>query len=120
MPDFVNPFTGVIPGRPLTSSELVRGIRLSLSAEQEAAHLYNALADATDNALARTVLRDIANEERVHAGEFLRLLTLLLEDEQSLLDQGAAEVNEMAARMNAAGGREVPGRLPTVGSLREG
>jgi uncharacterized protein len=119
MPDFVNPFAGVIPGRTLTLSELVRGIRLSLSAEEEATHLYNALADATDNELARTVFRDIADEERVHAGEFQRLLNLLLDDEQSLLDQGAAEVNEMAARLNAAGGRDGSGRIPTIGSMRE-
>lgn len=120
MPDFVNPFAGVLPGRPLTLSELVRGIRLSLSAEQEAAHLYNALADATDNVLARTVLRDIADEERVHAGEFQRLLTLLLDDEQLLMDQGAAEVNDMAARLNATESRSASGKIPTIGSLREG
>jgi hypothetical protein len=31
------------------------------------------LAESTDHPLAKEVLRDIADEERVHAGEFLRL-----------------------------------------------
>jgi rubrerythrin len=32
------------------------------------------LSESTDNKLAVEVLKDIADEERVHAGEFLRLL----------------------------------------------
>jgi len=43
------------------------------------------------------VLIDIANEERVHAGEFARLLTILTGDEDALLEKGAKEVDEMAA-----------------------
>ena len=96
MAEFINPFSGVIPDRKLTDRELTRGIRLTLSAEQEAVHLYEALADATDNDLAREVLQDIANEERVHAGEFQRLLNILLPDEAKLLAQGAKEVDELA------------------------
>ena len=96
MAEFINPFSGVIPDRKLTDRELTRGIRLTLSAEQEAVHLYEALADATDNELAREVLQDIANEERVHAGEFQRLLNILLPDEEKLLAKGAEEVDELA------------------------
>lgn len=40
------------------------------------------LAESTDNKLAIEVLKDIANEERVHAGEFLRLLKRLAPDEE--------------------------------------
>jgi rubrerythrin len=36
--------------------------------------LYQQLAESTDSRLAQEVLCDIANEEREHAGEFLRLL----------------------------------------------
>ena len=35
MPEFVNPFSGVVPGRKLTMQELIRGIRLNIAAEQE-------------------------------------------------------------------------------------
>ena len=123
MPEFVNPFTGVVPGRKMTDSELLRALRLDLSAEEEAVHLYLAHADATDNELARKVLMDIADEERVHKGEFQRLLKILEPNEEALLAQGAEEVNAMAE------GREPPeepglpmapaGRtIPTIGDLK--
>lgn len=97
MPEFVNPFSGVVPERKLSDSELARAIRLNIAAEHEAVHLYESHADATDNGLAKKVLRDIADEERVHIGEFQRLLAILLPDEDRLLAEGAQEVNEMAA-----------------------
>jgi len=99
MPDFMHPFTGMVPDRKLTKRELTRAIRLSLAAEEEAVHLYEAMADATDDPLARDVLQDIANEEKEHAGEFLRLLNVLLPDEQGFLDEGAEEVDEMAEKV---------------------
>ncbi|OQA03058.1 MAG: Rubrerythrin [Planctomycetes bacterium ADurb.Bin401] len=95
MPEFTNPFIGVVP-RKMTLSELTRAIRLDLAAEHEAVHIYEAHAEATDNELAKKVLLDIAEEERVHAGEFLRLLNILIDDEEKFLAQGADEVNEMA------------------------
>jgi len=74
MPEFSNPFSGVAAGRTVTHEELVRAIRFMIAAEYEAVQLYMQLAESTDNDLAARVLRDIADEERVHAGEFLRLL----------------------------------------------
>ena len=127
MPEFVNPFSGVIPDRTLTFGELTRAIRLSQAAELEATHLYEAIADATDNPLAAEVLRDIANEERVHVGEFQRLLSILLPDEDSFLAQGALEVDEMAAGAGGEGTQppaaaaEQPAQpeVPVIGSLRK-
>lgn len=92
---------GKIPDRKLTPEELIRAIRLNLAAEHEAVHLYMAHAEATDNQLAKKVLIDIANEERVHAGEFARLISILTGDEDSYLAEGAQEVDEMAAGLNA-------------------
>jgi len=123
MPEFTNPFIGVVPGRKMTESELLRALRLNLSAEEEAVHLYLSRADATDNELAKKVLQDIADEERVHKGEFQRLISLLSDEEDSLLAQGAGEVNALAA------GREPPdetgpsvpaarGPMATIGDLR--
>ncbi len=97
MAEFVNPFSGMVPDRKLTDRELARAIRMAIAAEQEAVHMYEALADASDNALAAKVLQDIADEERVHAGEFQELLRMLLPDEQPLLEKGAAEVRELAS-----------------------
>ncbi len=95
MPDFMNPFSGMTPERKLTLGELTRAIRLSIAAEHEAIHLYEALADACEDPLAAKVLRDIANEEKVHAGEFQRLLNILAPEEEEFLKEGAEEVDEM-------------------------
>jgi rubrerythrin len=94
MPEFGSPFSGLASGRKLNHEELVRAIRFMVAAEYEAIQLYMQLAESTDNELAIDVLTDIANEERVHAGEFLRLLHELAPDEQKFYDEGAAEVEE--------------------------
>jgi len=118
MPEFTNPFIGITPDRTLSLRELTRAIRLSLSAEQEAIHLYEAIADATSNELARRVMQDVADEEREHVGEFQKLLDILVADEQQLLAHGAAEVEEMAAQV-AAAAKAAPQGQATIGSLRE-
>ncbi len=94
MPEFGSPFSGLMSDRKLTHTELVRAIRFMVSAEYEAIQLYMQLAESTDHLLAIDVLTDIANEERVHAGEFLRLLKALEPDEEAFYQQGAAEVEE--------------------------
>ena len=94
MPDFGNPFAGMKADRKLTDQELIRAIRFMVSAEYEAIQLYVQLAESTDNKLAQEVLLDIADEEKVHAGEFLRLLHQLAPDEQGFYDEGYAEVEE--------------------------
>ena len=94
MPDFGTPFAGMASDRKLTRPELIRAIRFMVAAEYEAIQLYTQLAESIDNKLAIEVLTDIADEERVHAGEFLRLLHELAPDEQSFYDEGADEVEE--------------------------
>jgi rubrerythrin len=118
MPEFVNPFSGKVPDRKLTLEELIRAIRLNIAAEHEAVHLYMAHADATDHPLAKEVLVDIANEERVHAGEFQRLLEILTGDEDRWMAEGREEVDEIAAKVGAtgeAGGTEAPAASGEVG-----
>jgi rubrerythrin len=100
MPEFGNPFSGLAKERKLTDSELIRSIRFMVSAEYEAIQLYMQLAESTDNQLAADVLRDIADEERVHAGEFLRLLHELAPDEKKLYDKGTEEVQEMIDKLS--------------------
>jgi rubrerythrin len=92
MPEFGSPFSGLAKDRKLTQSELVRAIRFMVSAEYEATQMYMQLAESTDNKLAVEVLKDIADEERVHAGEFLRLLHELAPDEEKFYTEGRAEV----------------------------
>jgi rubrerythrin len=92
MPAFGSPFSGLANDRKLTDQELIRAIRFMVAAEYEAIQLYMQLAESTDNKLAVEVLKDIADEERVHAGEFLRLLRELAPDEEKLYTKGAKEV----------------------------
>ncbi len=94
MPEFSAPFSGLANSRKITHEELIRAIRFMIAAEYEAIQLYMQLAESTDNKLAITVLKDIADEERVHAGEFLRLLKELAPDEEKFYAEGAVEVEE--------------------------
>jgi rubrerythrin len=95
MPDFGTAFSGLASDRKLTHEELIRAIRFMIAAEYEAIQLYMQLAESTDHQLAIDVLKDIADEERVHAGEFLKLLHQLAPDEQKFYDEGYEEVAEM-------------------------
>ncbi|MRR11041.1 rubrerythrin [bacterium] len=95
MPEFANPFSGMKAERTLTRLELIHAIRFSIAAEYEAVQLYMQIADSTDNRLAAEVLRDVADEERAHAGEFLRVLHELAPDEARFYEQGAEEVEEL-------------------------
>lgn len=99
MPEFGTPFSGLAEKRKLTEAELVRAIRFMIAAEYEAIQLYMQLAESIDNKLAIEVLKDIADEERVHAGEFLRLLKQLAPDEEKFYGEGAEEVEEEIEKM---------------------
>jgi rubrerythrin len=93
MPSFGAPFSGLANERKLTNEELVRAIRFMVAAEYEAVQMYVQLAESTDNKFAMAVLKDIADEERVHAGEFLKLLHYLAPEEAELYEKGAKEVD---------------------------
>ena len=94
MPKLESPFSGLANDRKLMNEELIRAIRFAIAAEFEATQLYMQLAESTDNKLAIAVLKDIANEEHVHIGEFLRLLHELAPDEEKFYAKGAKEVEK--------------------------
>lgn len=122
MPDFGNPFSGLQHDRKLTDQELVRAIRFMVAAEYEAIQLYQQLAESTDNKLAQAVLLDIADEEKVHAGEFLRLLKELDPQEEGFYQQGYKEVEDEFLSGSGAQGDSTPagesGGLG-IGSLKQ-
>ena len=93
MPAFGSPFSGLANDRKLTDEELVRTIRFMVAGEYEAVQMYLQLAESTDNKFAMAVLKDIADEELVHAGEFLKLLHYLAPEEAKLYEKGAKEVD---------------------------
>ncbi len=104
MPDFGNAFSGLAAGRKLTHAELVRAVRFMVSAEYEAVQIYTQLAESIDHELAKRVLLDIADEEIVHAGEFLRLLKELAPGEEALYAEGSMEVQQMIDSLAGAAG----------------
>ena len=99
MPGFGSPFSGLANNRKLTDEELIRAIRFMVASEYEATQMYMQLAESTDNKLAVEVLKDIADEELVHAGEFLRLLHEIAPDEKKLYAEGAKEVEDEIKKM---------------------
>ncbi len=46
-------------------------------------------------------MKDIADEEKVHAGEFIRLLKQLAPDEEKFYDEGAEEVQEIIDKLKS-------------------
>ncbi len=99
MPEFGNAFSGLAAKRKLTHRELVRSIRFMIAAEYEAIQLYEQLAESTDNALARKVLRDITEEEMEHVGEFSRLLRELAPEDEEFYREGVEETEEVIAEL---------------------
>lgn len=97
MPEFTNPFPGVVP-RKMTRAELARAIMLDIAAELEAIHIYQSHIDATDDEQAKAVLAHVRNEEEEHFAQFVTLLHYLDPD----FARREAEGNrEIAAVMRA-------------------
>lgn len=103
MPDFGQPFSGNHMERKLDHGEIVRTIRFVIAAEYEAIQLYTQIAESTDNQLVKTVLLDIADEEKVHAGEFLRLLREIEPSEEEFYKDGYREVEEKIEELEKGG-----------------
>jgi len=99
MPVFGSPFSGLANNRKLTDEELIRAIRFAAAVEYEATQTYMQLAESIDNKLAAKVLKSVADEERVHMGEFLRLLYELAPDEEKFYAKGAKEVEDEIKKM---------------------
>ena len=99
MPNFKSPFLGLDIDRKVNDDELIRAIRYMMAAEYEAIQMYMQLAELTDHKLAKKVLKDIADEERIHVGEFLRLLYVLAPDEEKFYAKGAEEVDKEIKKM---------------------
>ncbi len=92
---FGDPFSVKKSDRQLSHEELIRAVRQLVSAEYEAVQIYTQLAESIDNKIANKVLRDIADEELIHAGEFLRLLKELAPDEFGKYEEGYLEVEKI-------------------------
>ena len=95
-----NSFSELVEGRNLTEEELIRAIRFAITAEYTAIQQYMEIFEATDNELAKKVLKEVADEEIVHAGEFLKLLKELSPKEQEFYDEGEKEEQKNIEKEN--------------------
>jgi rubrerythrin len=98
MPEFSSALSAMRSDRKLTREELIRAIRFSIAAEYEAVQIYMQLAESIDDQDAIKVLKDISEEELVHAGEFLKLLYRLNPEEERHYREGFQEVEELLGR----------------------
>jgi len=73
-------------------------LRLGMIAELDAVSLYEQLADATQSQYLKTILLDIAKEEKTHVGEFQALLLKLDPEQKTELEEGQKEVDEELAK----------------------
>ena len=99
MPEFANSFSGLKHDRKLTKEELIRALRYFVAAEYEAVQLYMQLAESIDDKLAKAVLIDVSNEEREHAGEFLKVKKELDHEEFEFYKKGEEEVEEIMKKI---------------------
>jgi rubrerythrin len=70
-------------------------LRLAIIAELDAINLYEQLANMTEDENIRTILLDVAREEKTHVGEFMALLLNLDEEQVEELEAGKEEVEEL-------------------------
>lgn len=95
MPEFCDPFVVLNADRKMTHEELVRLIRLAIASEYETVQIYSQIIEATRNDDAKKVFTDAMDDEKVHAGKFLRLMKEIQPDEFEYYDKGAKEVEAL-------------------------
>ena len=71
--------------------DIRKAIRLSIMAELDAANLYEMIAEGCGDEKVKKLMMDIANEEKVHAGEFMKLLKTVDEEEGKHWEEGEEE-----------------------------
>ena len=84
-------FTVLNNNTKLNESELIRAIRLCISDEYDAIKRYTQLAESINNKKVSDILTNISNEEKVHVGEFLKILKELSPDEDFYYNKGMTE-----------------------------
>jgi rubrerythrin len=73
-------------------------LRAAIIAELDAVNLYEQLAGMTKNDQLKTILLDIAKEEKTHVGEFQALLLRLDSEQKEELAHGKEEVEELIGK----------------------
>jgi rubrerythrin len=72
-------------------------LRAAIIAESDAVNLYEQMAALTENKHLKTILLDIAKEEKTHVGEFQALLLMNDKQQEKELAEGKKEVEELTS-----------------------
>ena len=72
-------------------------LRAAIIAEFDAINLYEQMAALTENKNLKTILLDIAKEEKTHVGEFQALLLIKDKQQENELAEGKKEVEELTS-----------------------
>ena len=72
-------------------------LRAAIIAELDAVNLYEQMAALTENKHIKTILLDIAKEEKTHVGEFQTLLLMNDKQQEKELAEGKKEVEELTS-----------------------
>jgi len=70
-------------------------LRLAIIAELDAINLYEQMAALVENENIRSILLDVANEEKTHVGEFQTMLLKIDNEQVRELEKGKKEVEEL-------------------------
>ena len=81
--------------KKFSKEEVLMAIREDIAAEIDAINLYLSQANLIDDEFVKSVLFDIANEEKVHLGEFLSVLEKLDPEQVKTIKEGKKETEEL-------------------------
>lgn len=99
-------FTSLQPilkaGKKLDSRELERAVRIGIAAEHDATHFYETIADSIDDVKIKKLFQDVANEEKVHVGEFEQVLIELNKKNGELVEEGKSEAMKKMSSISKA------------------
>ncbi|MBU7043244.1 MAG: rubrerythrin [Theionarchaea archaeon] len=73
-------------------------LRAAMIAELDAVNLYEQMAALAKDDTIKTVLLDIAREEKTHVGEFQTLLLRMDEEQVKELEEGREEIEELTGK----------------------
>ncbi|MFB3887933.1 MAG: demethoxyubiquinone hydroxylase family protein [Candidatus Bathyarchaeia archaeon] len=91
MPDFATAREIRKFDKKLSREELARALRFNIAAEYEAVQIYEQIVEAIDDEYMKAVIRDIINEEKLHAAQFWELLVNVDPEEAKAHKQGIEE-----------------------------
>ena len=72
-------------------------LRAAIIAEFDAINLYEQMAALTEDKHLKTILLDVAKEEKTHVGEFQTLLLMNDKQQEKELAEGKKEVEELTS-----------------------